>query len=182
MVYIDLVSAKNNHHRQDLYTYMQEQSTNALGFNFSDRAQVKKGMFEVLFSKNSYYGKTGVKQLFKQLFPSVNPLFEILKEGDHSRLPRLLQRLESHIILKVITKAIHRKNKNIPLFTIHDSITTTAEHAGTVRAIMEKELTLLVGLPPKLKTEPWHPDELNWAKYQHNARPDSPIWSHSIAA
>jgi len=165
-IYIELVSARNGPHGQDLYLYMQQQSTNILGLDFSDRAKVKKGMFEVLFSKNSHYGKTKVKRLFKELFPSVNPLFELLKEGDNSRLPRLLQKLESHIVLKVITKAIHRKNKDIPLFTIHDSITTTDEYASVVEDIMQRELTRLIGLPPKLKVEPWRPDELDWEKYR----------------
>ncbi|AKD56969.1 hypothetical protein [Spirosoma radiotolerans] len=169
VLYCELVGAKKSRNGPDLYTFMGDRSAKVMRVNFLDRAEVKKGMFEVLFSKNSNYGRTKVKRLFKELFPSINPLFELLKEGDHSRLSRLLQSIESYIVLKVITKSIHRMNKNIPLFTIHDSITTTAEHAETVRVIMEKELTRLVGLPPKLKVETWHPDSLSWVKYQNRS-------------
>ncbi|MFD2937811.1 hypothetical protein [Spirosoma flavum] len=164
--YQALVSAKASSTGPDIYTYMAKQSEEHFGIKFADRNAVKVGMFEVLFSRNLYAGRTGVKKLFKELFPSVSLLFQQLKENDHTRLPCLLQSIESYIMLKVITKAIAKKHPNIPLFTIHDSITTTARHVDTVKAIMEAELTRIIGLPPKLKIEEWNPDNLDWDKYQ----------------
>jgi hypothetical protein len=165
-LYQSLVSAKTDPNGHDIYTYMAEKSAESFGATFTDRNAVKVGMFEVLFSSNVYAGRTGVKRLFRTLFPSVSRLFHQLKENDHTRLPCLLQSIESYIMLKVITKTIAKKYPDVPLFTIHDSITTTAKHLDKVKALMETELTRIVGLPPKLKVETWHPDSLDWDKYQ----------------
>lgn len=165
-LYMSLVSANINSDGHDIYTYMAQKSSEHYGTTFADRDAIKVGMFEVLFSSNAYAGRTGVKKLFKTLFPSVNLLFHQLKENDHTRLPRLLQSIESYIMLKVITKVVAKKHPNIPLFTIHDSISTTVQYAHVVKEIMQVELTKIVGLPPKLKVEKWHPDNLDWDKYQ----------------
>jgi hypothetical protein len=133
------------------------------GIPFTDRKEVKVGMFEVLFTKNRY--RSNAKKLFNNLFPSVNKLFQIIKKDDHTLLPRLLQNIESFIVLQVITKRIARKYSTIPLFTIHDSIATTAEHGNKVAEIMDKELTTIIGIAPKLKMEQWSPEHLDWNKY-----------------
>jgi hypothetical protein len=160
-VYRNLVS-KTGLESVDLYEYMKEKCSEH-GISFANRGEVKEGMFEVLFSRNGYHSKA--KKLFKELFPSVDNLFRTIKQEDHRLLPILLQRIESEVVLRVITKKIGKRYPAIPMFTIHDSIATTEQHVNTVEQVMIEELTKLTGLFPKLKKESWNPANLDWAKY-----------------
>ncbi|UOQ74119.1 S-layer homology domain-containing protein [Hymenobacter cellulosilyticus] len=136
-----------------LYQYLQDKFRAQLGVANCGRRQVKETVFEVLFAKNRYTSDR--KKLFETLFPSVSQIFIMLKEKDNTMLPRLLQMLESHIVLRRICGLIAKKHPNAPLLTIHDSIVTTLPYAERVETIMKKELERLVGLAPTVKREYW---------------------------
>lgn len=153
---------------KDIYTYMCEAQFERTGISQVSRAEMKVGMFEVLFSKNAYRPNSGAKKIFSELFPSVSQFFIQLKKTNHALLPILLQSIEAHIILNLISKKIAKLHPKAPLFTIHDSITTTEAYSSIVREIMKNELTSIIGLSPKLKTELWHPDQLDLSKYTHS--------------
>jgi hypothetical protein len=142
----------------DLYSYMMEKSAEHQVI-FNSRAEAKEGMFEVLFSSNRY--KTKTKLLFAEIFPTINEMFRLIKGDQHRRLPILLQNIESHLVLKVITKQLASRYPNMPLYTIHDSIATTSTYVDIVRSHMTDVLTKKVGIPPKLKTEIWCESLLN---------------------
>ena len=73
----------------------------------------------------------------------------------------LLQSVESEIILHRCCKRIWDEGgHNVPVFTIHDSIATTAENVGFVRNIMNEELTKASGVHPHFKTELWSESNL----------------------
>jgi hypothetical protein len=120
-------------------------------------------MFEVLFTSNKYHSKA--KSIFKDLFPTVNGVFEEIKKTNKEDLPILLQQIESFIFLKILTKKLAKKYPNMPLFTIHDSIVTTTKYCETVKNFMHEELTKLIGIPPILKVDYWDQNNLN-AKIQ----------------
>lgn len=161
MLYESLVSDKDNN-EYDFYTYMQVESTKT-GIGFPDRASAKSAMFEVLFSSNRYSSEN--KKMFTNLFPTVDKAFREIKKNNKSKLACLLQNIESHIVLSVITKRIARKYPKAPLLTIHDSIATTTKYGNQVSDVMLHELTNLVGYKPKLKLDYWSPNNVDWDKY-----------------
>jgi hypothetical protein len=114
---------------------------------------VKETIFLVLFSKNSY--STPGKRAFAALFPTVDTILRILKESDHTILPRLLQTLEAKLFLQVIGRRIDRKLPGVPITTVHDCVVVPASYADQVEAIMREELMAWVGLPPHIKREVW---------------------------
>jgi hypothetical protein len=161
-LYKSLVSNVDNN-PLDLYEYMlKECEKNSI--RYDNRNAIKVGMYEVLFTANRY--GTPIKKLFKKLFPTIDQLCKAIKESNKANLACLLQSIESHIVLKVITKRLAREEPKAPIFTIHDSVVTTQSYANKLKTIMIEELTILTGLPPKLKKEIWTPEAVDWNIYR----------------
>lgn len=160
--YISIVSGYNNN-QQDLYMYMLDECVHH-NVKYKNRDEVKSEMMQVFFSANRH--QTETKKLFNKLFPTINDLFIKIKAGKKNVLACLLQSLESHVMLRVITKRIAREHPNAPIFTIHDNIATTERYKDVVEQIMREELTKFTGFPPKLKVDYWLPKNLNWDRYK----------------
>ena len=78
-------------------------------------------------------------------------------------------RWESHAVLQGITKRISKEHPKVPLFTIHDGITTTRENVDLVESIINEELKALTGYSPALKREVWnHKNMKYYDKWNHN--------------
>lgn len=140
------------------YEYMAEQSN----FDINNRKELKAAIFQVLFTDNRFINQkeASPKRIFKQLFPDVYELFSLLKQKEKNNMPMLLQRIESHVILLIITKRIANENPDLPIFTIHDSIVTTNGNEGYIQKVMEEEMTKIFGFPPQLTKSFWNPVNL----------------------
>lgn len=139
------------------------------------RKEAKELMFHLLFSPNG--GKSGSSSIEKmkkkfetELFPEVANLLKLIKtkfpedkqEKPHARLSVLLQSIESQIVLHRCCKRIFEEyNKQIPVFTIHDSIVTTVGNEKIVESILMEEFTKYIGIPPAVQKEYWDLDEVN---------------------
>ncbi len=66
-----------------------------------------------------------------------------------------MQSIESHLMINVIAKRVSEEYPLAPIYTIHDSISTTAEYVDAVEQIMMEELTKAIGDPPTIKQEVW---------------------------
>ena len=148
-----------------LYEFLQSNFQLQTGLNFVDRKEVKKAVFQVLFTDNRYIGQVSAKpkRIFKELFPEVYKVFSAIKREDKTLLPRLLQSIESCLMVNIIAKRISIEYPNAPIFTIHDSITTTAEYIDDVERIMTEELTKAIGYAPTLDRQYW--DTANMDRY-----------------
>ena len=136
------------------------------------RNDAKTTMFRLFFSPNKENREDENHWLmtyYKNKFPQVAALFKIIKkqyqgsdeDKQHGRLACLLQSIESEIILHRCCKRIwDEKNHQVPVFTIHDSISTTIEHKNYVKNVMQEELTRAIGLPPRLSEEVWKEEAL----------------------
>ena len=127
-----------------------------------DRKKIKAAVFQILFTDNRFFGQIDAvsKRIFREAFPTVYRLFAVIKQKDKRNLPILLQRIESHLVLQVVTKRIAKDRPELPLFTIHDSVITTKGNEEYVKEIITSEIEKAVGFAPKLKTEYWSPDNL----------------------
>jgi hypothetical protein len=145
-----------------LYEYLGEVFQTEINKTFSDRKKVKKEVLLIFYSDNRFIGQRNAacKRIFKKHFPNVYEIFATFKKHDKRILPRLLQRIEAHLILDIICKRIHKENPLIPLYTIHDSISTTQQHFEYVKKVMSEELTKYIGISPTFKTELWDQSEL----------------------
>lgn len=146
------------------------------------RKEAKILMFHLFFSSNQRRNDditiNQMKKIFSnKLFPEVAELFKIIKhkfqdindEKQHNRLSCLLQAIESEIILHRCCKRIWEEGKQqVPVFTIHDSITTTIEYSEYVKKIMEEELFRAIGVSPTLNIENWNLNKVEYPQILHD--------------
>jgi len=127
-----------------------------------ERDDAKILMFYTMYSSN-YLPKDSffrqMRGIFKNMFPKVAELFKIIKrdfqgidvEKQHNRLARLLQSIESEIVLHRCCQRIWIEgNQQVPVFTIHDNIVTTEGNEAFVQRIMTEELERFIGIAPPL--------------------------------
>ena len=128
----------------NLYEFMQSEINNPE----IDRSRVKTMILITFFSDNRYISQKTEDAALKRRFRA-------------NRFACLLQSVESEIILHRCCKRIWDEGGHkIPVFTIHDSIATTAENVKFVRNIMDEELTRAAGVHPSFKTELWSESNL----------------------
>ena len=141
----------------ELYEYLEMQFKRKLGLHDIDRAFAKIAVLQAFFSDNRFIGteEAKPKKCFKDLFPSVYKVYATIKNKDKKMLALLLQNIESYFIIDVIAKRIGKEYPDLPIFTIHDSIVTTAGNEELVAGIMKEELARGVGMAPSLKYEYW---------------------------
>jgi len=122
-----------------------------------DKQKVKTMMFMIFFSHNRYMGqpKAEPKRRFKRYFPSTYEIFRLLKKRDYTALSRILQRLESTIVIQNVVPTIALEKPDLPIFTIHDSVVTTVGNEQFVANVMIEEVKRLTGLEAKLGFEYW---------------------------
>lgn len=140
-----------------LYEYLAEEINDELGIEFHSRKALKETVLKDMFTGNQYIGQpeAGPKRVFRDRFPTVYMILACIKRGDKPSLPKLLQRIESHIVLDRICKRIASERPHLPIFTIHDSVITTEGNEDFVYSIMMEELTKGIGNKPTLKIEYW---------------------------
>ncbi|WP_276133510.1 hypothetical protein [Polluticoccus soli] len=104
----------------------------------NSRSKAKLWVMEMFYNKVVRFGKQKVKhwRILKVLFPEVAALITILKAERYQDLAHLLQMIEAKMLLEKVCKNIFNANPSIPIFTVHDSILTTREHASTVKEIL----------------------------------------------
>jgi hypothetical protein len=146
------------------YEYLADEIGKELGVGYSDRKTVKGAVFQVLFTDNRFLGQAEAKpkKIFKERFPDVYHLFAQIKKQDKTNLPRLLQRIESHLMLLTIAKRIADERPELPILTIHDSIVTTVGNEQYVQSVLKEELAKAIGGPPQTSIEYWSPTAMKF--------------------
>jgi hypothetical protein len=85
-------------------------------------------------------------------YPSVMGMVKALKRHDYRHAARLMQNFEATMFIRRVCGRLMRERPDVPVFTKHDSILTTPEHAEAVARIIKEEFARL-GVNPHLKTE-----------------------------
>ncbi len=121
------------------------------------RKYAKSALIKTIFANKTGEQYWGFIHVFKQLFPTVYKLFNLVKiNGEqHHLLACILQNLEAETLLDKACGELSKKYPNIILYTIHDSIITTNKYIKRVRKILRRNLYKTVGEYPKFKVECW---------------------------
>ena len=144
------------------YEFLLQETVKATGKTKLTRELMKKTVFTVFFSENETTSRLMQKrkEIFRNLFPNVMRLFELIKSQQHRTLALLLQNIESEIFLNRIARRIAQERPDLPIFTIHDSIVTTVGNETCVEVIIREELEKAIGIRPFLKREYWQEEVL----------------------
>jgi len=127
---------------------------------FSTRNLTKKQVLKLMYSNPKRYNPEvkAIFKKFKEIFPTEGALMEILKQRKHNDLSIILQKIEAQMLLNRIGKRIFLHDRNIPLFSIHDSLVTTEQYAPIVKQIIEDEYIKQLGLKPNIKLDRYSED------------------------
>lgn len=166
----DFKNYKNEVCAGNIYEYTVDLLAKKLNLTLT-RSKAKTLFFCILFTSNSFINtkEAEPKRLFKTLFPTVYNVFAKIKTnrrnypvdipGNQKQrkrsalLPILLQRIESFIILDTVCRRIVEAEPNLPIFPIHDSISTPCSFKDKINTIMLEELEKYVGSKPRLNYE-----------------------------
>lgn len=122
---------------------------------FGSRGEAK-GTFLQLMYRDPKKQNPKMHEAWKQverLFPSVVLFINTLKE-DHYKYPSLLlQAIEAHLILEVVTKSLAKKYPFMPMLTIHDSVITDEEHKQLLKDQIDQTYIDKIGFKPTLALE-----------------------------
>jgi hypothetical protein len=115
-----------------------------------------KGTFLQLMYRDPKKQNPKMHEAWKQvdrLFPSVVSFMNALKEDDYKYPSLLLQAIEAHLILEVVTKSLAKKYPFMPMLTIHDSVITDEEHKQLLKDEIEQTYINKIGFKPTLAEE-----------------------------
>jgi len=122
-----------------------------------NKEKVKPMIFTVFFSNNRYMGqpKAKPKRRFKEVLPYTYEVFRLIKLCNHTALSRILQKIESIIMIQNVVPRIANEKPNLPIFTIHDSVVTTVGNEEYVKTVILEEIKRITGLTAKVGIEYW---------------------------
>lgn len=115
------------------------------------RKQVKRQLFrDVFFGEERF--RSPLKSRFVAKYPTMAGVLSDLKSVRFQQAARLMQCFESSFFIDIVCRRIMRERREIPIYTIHDSILTTAEHEEYVSGVILDEFAK-IGVAPRLKRE-----------------------------
>jgi hypothetical protein len=125
-----------------------------------DRESAKQAFITMLNSddtkKNS--PSSHLMSQFKSLFPVVAEVISFLKSKSNRNLAFLLQAIEAEFIIHRISLPLLKLHPEIPIYTIHDGIITTKQHAYTLLNWLRMVYSEALGIEPEVKIEELRPD------------------------
>jgi len=117
------------------------------------RSKFKKRIFGgVLFDKNRK-DLSDYEKVFEQEFPEIFYVVRRIKTERYKDVAIMLQKTESRFIFSCVETLMYLTKKQIPLFTVHDSISTTEEYIDLVENVMLEKFEKEFSIIPKIKTE-----------------------------
>ena len=144
----------------ELYEYFGEKFNQKYNFRLGNRDVIKKKIFLILYSDENTLNFDIVikcRKLFEELFPTVNKIFRLIKEEHHQALAILLQNIESAFILDIVTKDFAIHFPKIPIYTIHDSISTLEGYENIIRDLIYSKSLKFIDCSPTVHIDYWNP-------------------------
>ncbi len=102
------------------------------------RDYAKSVMMEVFFS--SPRTTTKEAKQFRTLYPSISKIMKFIKD-ECVNFDKLLSHIESYCLLDYVALRFNKNHKNIPLWSIHDSLVTTKQNIYLLKEEVEQLLS-----------------------------------------
>lgn len=117
------------------------------------RVMMKGVIFTLFFSgantRNPDY------KTFKNGFPNLVAVIELFKENNNADFSKVLQNIEADCIIDFVSKRIANEHPEMPLFSIHDSLSTTEDFGELLKTLMPAYVLEYTGLLPIVAEERW---------------------------
>ena len=119
-----------------------------LGWPAELRDRLKRSVLRDVLAQRGRYSNSAI-EAFRRLFPSVYRSIRRINQADHGELIRLLQRIESWLVIETV---VPRLIGQIPIVTLHDAIYSRRRDVAVVKAAFEEVLDD-IGFRMSLKCE-----------------------------
>jgi hypothetical protein len=112
-----------------------------------------KGLFLAVVYGHPDYMTTVVGEAIRKLYPAVFNAIEArsLRHG-YKALPRLMQAMESDVMIKRVAGRLLRELPTMPLLTVHDCVLVPEEYEPVARKVISEEWNDALGVVPNIKT------------------------------
>lgn len=136
------------------------------------RDEVKPLFLAVIYGHPEHMD-TKVGRAIRALYPGVfAAIVEMNYQIGHGGLPRLMQRLESGVMIGRVAGRLVREDPAMPILTVHDSILVPTEYVESVRRVIEEEWLDEFGVVPRTKQSAFTaPQEPRVRPRRRGARP-----------
>jgi|GEM_PF-5300735 len=112
-----------------------------------------KAMFLAVIYGHPEHMETKVGVAIRQLYPSVfKAVVDLNFRLGHGGLPRLMQKLESNVMISRVAARLFREQPTMPLLTVHDCVLVPPEYVGLAQRIITEEWIAEFGVAPQVKT------------------------------
>ena len=144
----------------ELYPFIQQEVKARTGVDITNKKKLKAVVFTAFFTDNRFIGQPEAepKRIFRDLFPEVYKVYAKIKRGDSTILPRLLQTIESKLMLDRVAERIRTEYPKMVIYTIHDSIACLVGNEHYVARVMKEEMQKAIGVTPTVRFEYWKPE------------------------
>lgn len=135
----------------------------------------KRRFLSMLFAPANKYSFEQI--VFKELYPSIHKFINEYKNANqykdsetmiyskkerHKKLSHLCFQFEAKVMIDNIAREFDKLHKGkVPIFTIHDCLLTTVNHAEELKLFMEDKFVDLFGVAPNLTIEYLNINELS---------------------
>ncbi|HYH69015.1 MAG TPA: hypothetical protein VD866_30250 [Urbifossiella sp.] len=112
-----------------------------------------KSMFLAVIYGHPADMHTRVGEAVRRLYPGVfDAVVDLNYRLGHGGLPRMMQAMESGVMIRRVAARLLREWPGMPLLTVHDSILAPAEYSDHVLRVIEEEWLDEFGVVPLTKT------------------------------
>lgn len=150
---------QNESFDNDFYTGLLQTYQTATGdidnFYCEERQKIKDNMMYVLFDDNLKHRNNGhYMKIFRQVYPGVEKWIRAVhKQIDKHRFSYLLQRVESYLVLNVISREFNSLHPSAPIFTIHDALYTHEEYIPELTKLIQERFWDITGISAGVKVK-----------------------------
>lgn len=117
-----------------------------------ERDDVKPMFLAVIYGHPGHM-HTRVGEAIHELYPAVfDAVVDLNFRLGHGGLPRMMQRLESGVMIGRVASRLLREQPQIPILTVHDSVLVPEEYVEVVSAVIAEEWRAEFGVEPRVKT------------------------------
>lgn len=115
-----------------------------------DREIIKKQWFATIYGKLSRRGP--FHSQLQSVYPTLASMLNSLKRRNYQHASHIMQNVEASIFIGAVCQRLMKLRPRMPVFTIHDSILTTEEHAAFVKEVI-MHVFKKIDIHPTLKIE-----------------------------
>ncbi len=119
----------------------------------AQREKHKRNILTQFYDDWGTYRPREFVTVLKDRFPTAHAVCHAIKAEDYANLARLMQRIESYVIIESVCRRLMEEYPEVPIITVHDAVFTTERHKPLVQDVIHETFRQVLGVSPMFKGE-----------------------------